>query len=135
MKSAFRFLSVLLIIGLIVPAGALAAKEIKIGAIYPLTGGAAAAVFYAVGFGVVQFSLGEASPGIWTLVWNTLLSAVYGALLAAPAFRLARWALLPTLGRDDPMFRRRRATIASQSVLASPTIDQRSRRRRVRRGR
>jgi branched-chain amino acid transport system substrate-binding protein len=43
MKSAFRFLSVLLIIGLIVPAGALAAKEIKIGAIYPLTGGAAAA--------------------------------------------------------------------------------------------
>jgi hypothetical protein len=43
MKSAFRFLSVLLIIGLIVPAGALAEKEIKIGAIYPLTGGAAAA--------------------------------------------------------------------------------------------
>ena len=43
MKSAFRFLSVLLIIGLILPAGALAAKEIKIGAIYPLTGGAAAA--------------------------------------------------------------------------------------------
>ena len=43
MKSAFRFLGVLLIIGLIVPAGALAEKEIKIGAIYPLTGGAAAA--------------------------------------------------------------------------------------------
>jgi branched-chain amino acid transport system substrate-binding protein len=43
MKSAFRFLSVLLILGLIVPAGALAEKEIKIGAIYPLTGGAAAA--------------------------------------------------------------------------------------------
>jgi branched-chain amino acid transport system substrate-binding protein len=43
MKSAFRFLSVLLIIGLIIPAGALAEKEIKIGAIYPLTGGAAAA--------------------------------------------------------------------------------------------
>jgi branched-chain amino acid transport system substrate-binding protein len=43
MKTAFRFLSVLLIIGLVVPAGALAEKEIKIGAIYPLTGGAAAA--------------------------------------------------------------------------------------------
>ena len=43
MKSVFRFLGVLLIIGLIVPAGALAEKEIKIGAIYPLTGGAAAA--------------------------------------------------------------------------------------------
>jgi branched-chain amino acid transport system substrate-binding protein len=43
MKSVFRFIGVLLIIGLIVPAGALAEKEIKIGAIYPLTGGAAAA--------------------------------------------------------------------------------------------
>ena len=43
MKSAFKFIGVLLIIGLIVPGGALAVKEIKIGAIYPLTGGAAAA--------------------------------------------------------------------------------------------
>ena len=43
MKSAIKFLGILLIIGLIVPAGALAQKEIKIGAIYPLTGGAAAA--------------------------------------------------------------------------------------------
>jgi branched-chain amino acid transport system substrate-binding protein len=43
MKPTFRFLSVLLIIGLVLPAGALAEKEIKIGAIYPLTGGAAAA--------------------------------------------------------------------------------------------
>jgi len=43
MKSAFKFLGILLIVGLIVPAGALAEKEIKIGAIYPLTGGAAAA--------------------------------------------------------------------------------------------
>jgi branched-chain amino acid transport system substrate-binding protein len=43
MKSVVRFIGVLLIIGLIVPTGALAAKEIKIGAIYPLTGGAAAA--------------------------------------------------------------------------------------------
>jgi branched-chain amino acid transport system substrate-binding protein len=43
MKSVFRFIGVLLIIGLILPAGALAEKEIKIGAIYPLTGGAAAA--------------------------------------------------------------------------------------------
>ena len=43
MKSVFRFIGVLLIISLIVPAGALAEKEIKIGAIYPLTGGAAAA--------------------------------------------------------------------------------------------
>ena len=47
MKSVFKFamfiLGFLLIIGLIVPAGAMAKKTIKIGAIYPLTGGAAAA--------------------------------------------------------------------------------------------
>jgi branched-chain amino acid transport system substrate-binding protein len=43
MKTIFRLLGVVLIVGLIVPAGALAEKEIKIGAIYPLTGGAAAA--------------------------------------------------------------------------------------------
>mgnify|MGYP001817223379 FL=1 len=36
-------LSMVLIIGLIIPAGVWAAKEIKIGVIYPLTGGAAAA--------------------------------------------------------------------------------------------
>ncbi len=43
MKSVFKYAMIvwvlLFIIGLIVPAGALAAKEIKIGAIYPLTGG------------------------------------------------------------------------------------------------
>jgi branched-chain amino acid transport system substrate-binding protein len=47
MKSVFKYAMIvwvlLFIIGLIIPAGALAAKEIKIGAIYPLTGGAAAA--------------------------------------------------------------------------------------------
>jgi branched-chain amino acid transport system substrate-binding protein len=43
MRSAFKLLGLLLILILIVPAGALAEKEIKIGAIYPLTGGAAAA--------------------------------------------------------------------------------------------
>ncbi|MGD8613669.1 MAG: ABC transporter substrate-binding protein [Desulfobacterales bacterium] len=43
MKAAFRFLGVLIIIGLIIPGGVLAEKEIKIGAIYPLSGGAAAA--------------------------------------------------------------------------------------------
>ena len=47
MKRVVRYgvcvLSVILAIGLILPAGALAQKTIKIGAIYPLTGGAAAA--------------------------------------------------------------------------------------------
>ena len=47
MKSVFKVgmivLVSMLIIGLMIPAGAMAAKTIKIGAIYPLTGGAAAA--------------------------------------------------------------------------------------------
>jgi branched-chain amino acid transport system substrate-binding protein len=47
MKSLFKFamffLGFLLVIGLILPSGAVAEKVIKIGAIYPLTGGAAAA--------------------------------------------------------------------------------------------
>ena len=43
LKCGFLTLSMMLIIGLIVPVGALAEKTIKIGVIYPLTGGAAAA--------------------------------------------------------------------------------------------
>jgi len=42
-RCGFFLLSMALIIGIILPAGASAAKEIKIGVIYPLTGGAAAA--------------------------------------------------------------------------------------------
>ena len=43
LKSGVLVLSLLLAIGLILPSGATAEKVIKIGAIYPLTGGAAAA--------------------------------------------------------------------------------------------
>ena len=47
MKKTMRYgwyvLSLVLVIGMIIPAGALAQKTVKIGAIYPLTGGAAAA--------------------------------------------------------------------------------------------
>lgn len=43
MRSAIKLLGLLLVMILILPAGALGQKEIKIGAIYPLTGGAAAA--------------------------------------------------------------------------------------------
>ena len=47
MKKTLRYggclLSLVLVIGMIIPAGVLAQKTIKIGAIYPLTGGAAAA--------------------------------------------------------------------------------------------
>lgn len=103
--------------------------------VHPLTNsavGAAAAVFFTVGFGIVQFSLGQPAPEFWSILWTTLLSGVYGALMAPLIFRAARWALLPTLGRDDPVRRRRRATLSTGSVLASPTINQRSRRRAAR---
>ena len=43
LRCGFFVLSMVLIIGLVIPAGAFAEKEIKIGVIYPLTGGAAAA--------------------------------------------------------------------------------------------
>jgi branched-chain amino acid transport system substrate-binding protein len=47
MKKTMRYgwyvLSLVLVIGMIIPAGALAQKTVKIGVIYPLTGGAAAA--------------------------------------------------------------------------------------------
>ncbi|HBF42835.1 MAG TPA: hypothetical protein DDW42_04255, partial [Desulfobacteraceae bacterium] len=47
MKSVFKFtmvvFGVLAVAGLLVPSATFAAKEIKIGVIYPLTGGAAAA--------------------------------------------------------------------------------------------
>ncbi len=45
MKRALKYglcmLSLMLVIGMVIPVGALAQKTIKIGAIYPLTGGAA----------------------------------------------------------------------------------------------
>jgi len=42
-KVLLVFLGVLAILGLMIPSGAMAVKEVKIGVIYPLTGGAAAA--------------------------------------------------------------------------------------------
>jgi rod shape-determining protein MreD len=100
--------------------------------VHPLTSsavGAIAGVFFTVGFGIMQFSLGQPAPNLVSVLWQTLMSGVYGALLAPIVFRMARWAMLPTLGRDDPSHRRRRATFSAQSVLASPTIDTRRRRR------
>lgn len=102
--------------------------------VHPVTNpaiGAAAGVYFALGFAVVQFSLGLPAPRLWPLLWLTLWSGVYGALLAAPVFRLARWAMMPGLGRGDPMIRRRRAVLAPTSVLEKPTINQHSRGRRI----
>lgn len=101
--------------------------------VHPLTSsavGASASVFFTVGFGIMQFSLGQPAPEPLSMLWQVLMSALWGALLAPIVFRVARWAMLPAIGTSgDPVHRRRRATIASQSVLAAPTIDTRRRKR------
>ncbi len=101
--------------------------------VHPLTSsavGASANVFFTIGFAVLQFSLGQPAPEPLAMLWQILMSAVWGALLAPIVFRVARWAMLPAIGLGaDPVHRRRRATIASQSVLAAPTIDSRRRRK------
>lgn len=105
--------------------------------VHPLTNsavGASASVFFSVGFGIMQFSLGQPAPDPLGMLWQVLLSAVYGALMAPIIFRVARWAMLPNLGPGgDPMHRRRKATMTTGTVLASPTIDTRRRRKLSRR--
>lgn len=107
--------------------------------VHPLTSalvGASANVFFNVGFGVLQFSLGQPAPEPLTMLGHVLMAGIWGALLAPPVFRIVRWAMLPGIGAGaDPVHRRRRATTVSQSVLAAPTIDSRRRRRVGRRGR
>jgi rod shape-determining protein MreD len=103
----------------------------------PLTSsavGASANIFFSVGFAILQFSLGQPAPEAVAMLWQVVMSGLFGALLAPPIFRVARWAMLPAIGLGaDPVYRRRRAAITSQSVLASPTIDTRRRRRLTRR--
>lgn len=102
--------------------------------VHPLTSsavGASATIFFTIGFGIMQFSLGQPAPQPISMLWQVMMSGIYGALLAPVVFRIARWAMLPAIGPGgDPLRRRRRATITSSSVLTSPTIDGRRRGRR-----
>lgn len=107
--------------------------------VHPLTNsliGAGASIFFTAGFAVMQFSLGQPAPQAVSVLWQILMSGVYGALLAPLVFRIARWALLPMIGDGgDPVHRRRRATTTSTSVLMPPTRGFGRRSRRQRRGR
>jgi rod shape-determining protein MreD len=103
--------------------------------VHPMTApvvGALAAVTFSLGFSAMQFSLGQPAPLFLSLLWQTLLIAAYGALLANPMYRAARWAMMPSLGgRDDPLFRRRRASLASTRVLEPSRLGERRRRARL----
>lgn len=100
--------------------------------VHPFTApsvGAVATLFFIVGFVTIQFSLGEPAPRPLPLLWQTTVATLFGALLAIPVFRVARRAMLPTLGYDDPMRRRQRAsTVAYQ--LGNPREAPARRRRR-----
>lgn len=104
--------------------------------VHPLTSsivGASANIFFVVGFGVLQFSLGQPAPDPLAMLWQVVMSGAWGALLAPLVFRVARWAMLPAIGLSaDPVHRRRKATVTSQSVLSNPTINPRSRRKAAR---
>ncbi|MBJ7347826.1 MAG: rod shape-determining protein MreD, partial [Thermoleophilaceae bacterium] len=77
--------------------------------VHPLTApavGAIASFLFAVGFATIQFSLGAPAPLPLPLIWHIAVYTALGALLAIPAFKAARFAVMPTLGRDDPLLRR-----------------------------
>lgn len=103
--------------------------------VHPFTApsvGAVATLFFALGFTLIQFSLGEPAPRPLPLLWQTTVATLFGALLAIPAYRVARRALMPTLGYDDPVRRRQRAsTVAYQlgNPREAPRRGRRARRR------
>lgn len=100
--------------------------------VHPLTApsvGAIATLFFALGFAGIEFSLGEPAPLALPLIWHTMVATAFGALLAIPAFRVTRWAMLPALGYDDPLRRRRKASTVAYR-LGNPREATRGRRSR-----
>ena len=69
------------------------------------------------------------------MLWQILLiAALYGALLAPPIFRVARWAMLPDTRRDDPISPPPARQHDAPERARDPTIDPRRRARRSRVG-
>lgn len=103
--------------------------------VHPFTApsvGAVATLFFMLAFVLIQFSLGEPAPRPLPLLWQVSVATLFGALLAIPAYRVVRRAMLPTLGYDDPLRRRQRASTVEYR-LGNPREAPRRRRKRKRR--
>jgi rod shape-determining protein MreD len=99
--------------------------------VHPFTApsvGAVATLLFVLAFAAVQFSLGEPAPRALPFLWQAIVAAALGALLAIPTYRVVRRAMLPSLGYDDPVRRRQRASTVSYR-LGNPREAPRRRRR------
>ena len=101
-------MSSLLFLGIGYGAGRLRELRDPQGAIVPVAVGAAATLLAQLGFSLMQFLLGREVPLDPALVWQILVTAALGALLATPIYAVVRRWLLPVLP-EDPRRRRRRA--------------------------
>jgi len=77
-------------------------------AIVPMIVGAAATAVSTIGFGVMNFLLGNDAPVSFLLLRQILATILLNALIALPVFGLVRRWLSPVLP-EDPRRRRRRA--------------------------
>ena len=73
----------------------------------PLALGAAATVVATVGYGALEFMLGDVAPISLVLLRDIVLTVIYNTLLALPVYAIVRRWLVPALP-DDPRRRRRR---------------------------
>lgn len=77
------------------------------GTLVALAGGAAATLTVAVGFALIEFSLGVNAPVSWLLLRQIVVGVIVNTLLAVPVYAAVRRALGATL--PDERRRRRRA--------------------------
>ena len=101
-------MSSLLFLGIGYGAGRLRELRDPQGAIVPVAVGAAATLLAQLGFSLMQFLLGREVPLDPALIWQILVTAALGALLATPIYAVVRRWLMPVLP-EDPRRRRRRA--------------------------
>lgn len=97
-------------------AGRMREMRDPVGPVVAPTAGAIATLFFVLAFALIQFSLGEPAPRPLPFIWQALIVTLFGALLAIPAYRVARRATLPGLGYEDPMRRRQKASTVSYQL-------------------
>ncbi len=110
--------SSLVLLGVGYAAGRLREARDPEGTLVPLAAGALATLLFSVGFALMQFLLGAASPVGWALVRQTLATLVVNALIALPVYALVRRWLLAALPEDRRRRRRRTYTTGGLSPLS-----------------